>query len=91
MALPAGDAVAFDARPGATLATWCAGCALLAGFAPVVIYLATMTQFLLLGTVESIQAVGRHVREQKRQGGAGGTSETQVANNTRHDCFRFAE
>jgi xanthosine utilization system XapX-like protein len=68
MALRAGDAAAFDARPGAALATWCAGCALAAGFAPVVIYLATMTQFLLLGTVESIQAVGRHVREQKREG-----------------------
>lgn len=71
MALRADDAIAFDARPGAALATWCAGCAILAGFAPVVIYLVAMTQFLLLGTVESIQAVGRHVREQKRQGEAG--------------------
>ncbi len=70
-------AQAFDASRGGEIARWGAWVGVYSGFLPVIVYYWAVTEYLFLGTAASIHAVGRHVREQKRQGGPGGPTTTK--------------
>jgi hypothetical protein len=66
----------FEGSRSGEVARWGAWVGVYSGYLPVVVYYWAITEYLVLGTAASIQDVGRHVREQKRQGGAGGPSAT---------------
>jgi hypothetical protein len=76
MVVVAKEGEAMPIATGTALAIWCGGSAITVGFLPMIVYYVTVLQYLIIGVVESILAVGRHVREQKRQGSEDGPTAT---------------
>ena len=60
-----GDEATVSKQLWSEVAISSGGAALLVGFWPVIAYYLTVLQYLLLGTAESVQQVGRHLRERK--------------------------